>query len=471
LSPTRRPPSERHRRPAAGKPRSGATPPEEALRHPGLGARLAAAAILRDIVTGGHPLDECFSPHVVPSRLTGLEARDVGLTRSIVTVALRRLGTIRKALASLMASGLPRPIAHQEWTLIAAAAQILFLDVPDHAAVDLAVRAARTDPKGVPYAALFNAVLRNLARARETILAESDPLDDDTPAWLATRWCANYGVDAARRIAAANRLEPTLDLTALGEASAWAAQLDAVILPTGSLRLRTHEPVARLPGYEEGAWFVQDAAAALPARLLHPSPGMRVADLCAAPGGKAAQLAAAGAAVTAIDRSAERMKILAANFERLGLHAEVVIGDVTLACDPFDAVLLDAPCLATGTMRRHPDIAWTKKQGDLVKLTALQARMLDKAAALTRPGGTILYCTCSLEPEEGELQIAALLRRNPDVARVPIEPAEVGELTEIIDANGDLRTLPSHLHGPDARLAGLDGFFAARLMLRSRARP
>jgi len=411
---------------------------------------------------------------MVPSRLAGLEARDIALTRSIVTVGLRRLGTIRTALARLMETALPRQVAHLEWTLAVAAAQILFLDVPDHAAVDLAVRSARLEQKTVPYAALVNAVLRNLVRTRAEVLAASEPLDADTPAWLAARWCKTYGAGTARAIAAANRLEPTLDLTMLGEAwlgeaRAWAERLDGVTLPTGSLRLRGHDPITSLAGYEEGAWLVQDAAAALPARLLHPRPGMRIADLCAAPGGKAAQLAAAGAEVTAVDRSAERLKILAANFERLHLRAEIAVADITaLDCAPFDAVLLDAPCLSTGTIRRHPDIAWTKRQGDLAQLAALQARMLDKAVALTRPGGTIVYCTCSLEPEEGELQIAALLRRNPDVSRVPIEPAEVGGLAEILDASGDLRTLPSHLPGPDPRLAGLDGFFAARLARISR---
>jgi 16S rRNA (cytosine967-C5)-methyltransferase len=449
---------------SSGTPASADAQRQEALRHPGLLTRLAAAEILADIVAKGHPLDESFSPRRIPSRLTGLEARDVALARSIVTVALRRRGTIRNALAGLMESALPRQVAHLEWTLAVAAAQILFLDVPDHASVDLAVRAARLDPKAVPFAALLNAVLRNLVRTRDQVLTTSDPLDDDTPPWLAERWCKTYGEDRARAIAAANRLEPTLDLTVLDAASTWVERLDATILPTGSLRLLTHAPVMAIAGYHDGAWLVQDAAAALPARLLHARPGMKVADLCAAPGGKAAQLAAAGAEVTAIDRSAERLKVLAANFERLHLRAEIMVADVTtLEHAPFDAVLLDAPCLGTGTIRRHPDIAWTKRRGDLVQLTALQGRMLDKAVTLTRPGGTMVYCTCSLEPEEGELQIAALLRRNPEVARLPIQPAEVGGLAELLDRNGDLRTLPTHLPGPDPRLAGLDGFFAARL--------
>ena len=303
---------------------------------PGLGARLAAAAILNDIVARYHPLDECFSGTAILSRLGGLDPRDIALTRSIVTVALRRLGTIRTALARLLEKGIPRQAAHLEWTLIAAAAQILFLDVPDHAAVDLAVRAVRLESKNAPYASLVNGVLRNLIRERETILLESNPLDHDTPAWLAARWRKTYGEACARAIAAANRLEPTLDLTVLSDPLIWAERLGAVMLPTGSLRLSTYAPVTELAGFAEGSWFVQDAAAALPAKLLRAGPGTRVADFCAAPGGKAAQLAAAGAEVTAIDRSAERLKRLAANFARLNLHADVIVADiVSLRAGPF----------------------------------------------------------------------------------------------------------------------------------------
>lgn len=437
-------------------------------QHPGLRARIAAAAIMSDIVARGHALDECFSDRAVLSRLAGLDARDIALTRSIVTVALRRLGTIRAATGELMSKGLPRQVAHLEWALIVAAAQILFLDVPDRAAVDLAVHAARAEPRTEPFAGLVNAVLRNLARSREKILAESDPLDRDTPSWLAARWRKTYGEETARAIARVHGLEPTLDLTVKSDPAVWAERLGALLLPTGSLRLRTHCPVPELEGYDAGEWWVQDAAAALPALLLRPKPGTRIADLCAAPGGKAAQLAAAGAEVVAIDRSAERLKTLVANFERLRLHADVVVADIaTLKHPGFDAVLLDAPCLATGTIRRHPDIAWIKKPADLAQLVSIQARMLDKAVELVRPGGTIVYCTCSLEPEEGEMQVAALLRRNPDVARCPIEPAEVGGLGEIVSEQGEMRTLPSHLPAAEPRLSGLDGFFAARLERRA----
>ena len=352
-----------------------------------------------------------------------------------------------------------------EWTLIAAAAQILFLDIPDHAAVDLAVKAARAEPASAPFAALANAVLRAIARDREEILDGSDPLEDDTPAWLAQRWRSTYGESVARAIALAHRSEPTLDLSVKSDPALWAEKLGGLVLPTGSVRLDTHAPIAELEGYADGEWWVQDAAAALPARLLRPAPGMRIVDLCAAPGGKAAELAAAGADVMAVDRSAERLKLLAANFARLRLNSEVVVADaLAFEAPPFDAVLLDAPCSATGTIRRHPDVAWIKRSGDLAPLVKLQAELLDRAIALARPGGAIVYCVCSLEPEEGEAQIAAVLRRNPDVQRLAVAADEIGGLAECLTPSGDLRTLPCHLWGENPRRSGLDGFFAARLV-------
>ena len=429
-----------------------------------MAARVAAARAVAEALTLSRSLDERFAADL-SLRAGGLDARDLALARSIATVALRRLGTIRKALARRLEKGMPKRSGALEWTLIVAAAQILFLNAPDHAAVDLAVKATRADPASAPFAALANAVLRTIARERDAILTSSDPLDDDTPAWLAQRWRAAYGETTARAIASAHRSEPTLDLSVKGDAVGWAERLGGIVLPTGSVRLDTHKPVAELEGYAEGEWWVQDAAAALPARLLRARPGMRVADLCAAPGGKAAELAAAGATVTTVDRSAERLKMLAANFDRLRLRSEIVVADaLTFEAPPFDAVLLDAPCTATGTIRRHPDVAWIKRPGDLAPLVKLQAQLLEKAIALTRPGGLLVYCVCSLEPEEGEAQIAPILRRNPDVRRLPIAPQEIGGLAECLTPSGDLRALPCHLWGDNPRRSGLDGFFAARLI-------
>ncbi len=429
-----------------------------------MAARVAASRALAEVLTASRPLDERLAADS-PQQRGGLDARDRALARSIAIVSLRRLGTIRKALARRLEKGLPKRGGALEWTLIAAAAQILFLDIPDHAAVDLAVKAARAEPASAPFAALANAVLRAIARDREEILGGSDPLEDDTPAWLAQRWRSTYGESVARAIALAHRSEPTLDLSVKNDPALWAEKLGGLVLPTGSVRLDTHAPIAELEGYADGEWWVQDAAAALPARLLRPAPGMRIVDLCAAPGGKAAELAAAGADVMAVDRSAERLKLLAANFARLRLNSEVVVADaLAFEAPPFDAVLLDAPCSATGTIRRHPDVAWIKRSGDLAPLVKLQAELLDRAIALARPGGAIVYCVCSLEPEEGEAQIAAVLRRNPDVQRLAVAADEIGGLAECLTPSGDLRTLPCHLWGENPRRSGLDGFFAARLV-------
>jgi 16S rRNA (cytosine967-C5)-methyltransferase len=235
-------------------------------------------------------------------------------------------------------------------------------------------------------------------------------------------------------------------------------------LPTGTVRAVVHGPISRLPGYSDGAWWVQDAAAALPARLLGDVHGLAVADLCAAPGGKTAQLAAAGGRVTAVERSPARIERLRDNLLRLGLTAELVAADVAdWQAGPFDAVLLDAPCSSTGTIRRHPDIPWLKRETDIAGLVALQRRLIARAAELTKPGGTLIYCTCSLEPEEGIDIVRSLLADKAGWRRRPVLADELCGHAEWLTAEGDLRTLPCHLGDPDSRLSGLDGFYAARL--------
>ncbi|KQT86746.1 MFS transporter [Methylobacterium sp. Leaf469] len=433
----------------------------------GLAARQVAHGAVADLLANTHAfaLEDALAQ---AGRHAELDAADTALARAIATATFRRLGFLRAILAARLSQGLPEDQPRLVALLATGAAQILDLNVPDHAAVDLGVRIAKGDPQLLHLSGLVNAVLRRIVRERAEIQAEmSDPLAQNTPAWLAGRWRDAYGEDTARAIAAAHLAGASLDITVKGAAAEWADRLGGVVLPTGSVRLHDiRSPVADLPGYAEGAWWVQDAAAAIPARLLAVKSGERVADLCAAPGGKTAQLAAAGADVVAVDRSVPRLERLRENLRRLGLEAEIRVGNALEVDEPggFDAVLLDAPCSATGTLRRHPDVAWTKAGNDILRLAALQRRLFDRAAMLVKPGGRIVYCTCSLEPEEGERQVRDFLKRTDEFERVPVTPEELGGLYEPIDAQGDLRTLPSHLDGttPEQR-GGLDGFFATRL--------
>jgi 16S rRNA (cytosine967-C5)-methyltransferase len=366
--------------------------------------------------------------------------------------------------------GLPDWALRVETAWLIGAAQILCLDVPDHAAVDLAVRLVQANRNASHFSGLVNAVLRRVAREGAERIATLDAPVLDTPPWLMRRWIATFGEETARAIAVAHSHEPALDLTVKADAEIWAERLGGRVLPTGSVRTIGHGVVTALPGFDDGAWWVQDAGASLPARLLGDVAGLRVADLCAAPGGKTAQLVAAGAKVTAVDRAPARLKRLHDNLARLALDAELVCADVEKWSaeqqQKFDAVLLDAPCSSTGTIRRHPDVPWLKRPADVTALAALQRRLLDRAVALTAPGGTLVYCTCSLEPEEGIEIVEALLARDDSVRRRPIAAAEVGGVPEFISPAGDLRTLPCHLADADSRFAGVDGFYVARLEKR-----
>ncbi len=373
-------------------------------------------------------------------------------------------GTLRHLLDRVLEHGLPRDATRVETALLIGAAQILWLGVPDHAAVDLAVRLVQADRRAARYAGLVNAVLRRVAREGTQGLVAIDTTALDTPGWLMARWLESYGADTARAIAVANGREPALDFTVRSDPERWAGALGGRVLPTGSVRAIVHGPLTQLPGYTDGAWWVQDAAAALPARLIGDVRGLTVADLCAAPGGKTAQLAAAGARVVAVDRAPARLERLRGNLARLNLAADTVAADVTQwRAGPFDAVLLDAPCSSTGTIRRHPDIPWLKRDADIATLAALQRRLILRAAELTKPGGILVYCTCSLEPEEGIEVVRGLLHDSPNLRRLPIPAAEMHGHGDWLTPDGDLRTLPCHLDDPDSRQAGLDGFYAARL--------
>lgn len=423
--------------------------------------RLLAADALDRVLRASTPLDEALQD--VP----GLEPRDRALAFNILATALRRVGSLRAVLGQFLERGLPKSAPKLEALLLAGAAQILFMDVPDHAAVGLSVEIARRDRSTGGFAGLVNAVLRRLTREGADRLAALDPFLTDTPDWLRARWIAAYGLERARAIAAANAHEPALDVTVKSDPEEWARRLSGEVLPTGSVRILQAGPVRALPGFEDGEWWVQDAAAALPARLLGDVTGLKVADLCAAPGGKTAQLAQAGAQVVAVDRAGARLKRLKDNLARLKLSAQVMEADATTYDGgPFDAVLLDAPCSATGTLRRHPDIAWSKGVADIASLVPLQARLLDRAADLLRPGGLLVYSTCSLEPEEGEGQVDALLARRADMERVPLGEKDGPALAAFTTPQGDLRTLPCDWARGEPERSGLDGFYAARLRKR-----
>lgn len=421
------------------------TEPSDDIR--GLPARRAALDLLTAALARRSGLDEAAGANA----FRGLEPRDRAFARALTLAALRHLGPIDRALDARLAKPPPEAVKN---ILRLGAAQAFALGAPTYAAVaasvDLAAGAAATRP----FKGLVNAVLRNLTREPPD-LADPEAL---APPWLFARWRAAYGEEAARAIAATIAAEPATDLSLKAPDAALAEALEAEVLPGGSLRTARRGDVAGWPGFDEGAWWVQDANAAVPARLLAVQPGQTVLDLCAAPGGKTLQLAAAGATVTALDRSAARLQRLKENLARTGLAAEIITADAAAWADPrtFDAVLLDAPCSATGTFRRNPDVLWAARPGDIAALAGVQARMLDAAAAKVAPGGRLVYCVCSLEPEEGEAQATGFLARHPTFEIEPARPGEAGAPEASLTPDGALRLLPHQRPG------GGDGFYAVR---------
>ena len=418
----------------------------------GLAAREAALALVGAALDHRGGLEEAMDR----APFDRLELRDRALARMIAMTLLRRLGAIDRLLIPRLRKPPPEPVM---MLLRLGVVQAFYLDTPSFAAVDTTVRLAERDKATQPFKGLINAVLRGLLRG--PVLAEDDP-ETLTPGWIFSRWSAVYGETSARAIAAQIAREPATDLTLRDPADAaeLATALEAEVLPGGSLRVAHRGDVAGWSGYGEGRWWVQDAAAAIPARLLAAKAGEAVLDICAAPGGKTLQLAATGARVTAVDRSGPRLRRLSQALERCGLTAEVVTADIVKWNDArlFDAVLIDAPCSATGTFRRHPDVLWGSRPGDIGKLAGVQARLLEAAAARVGPGGRLVYCVCSLEPEEGEAQIEAFLKHHPEFRLSPVAPGEGGAPEASATSSGLLRILPHQHEG------GLDGFFAARLV-------
>ena len=420
-------------------------------------SRRVALDMLVACLDKGQPLDDVLARH---QGFAGLDPRDRAFVRLLLATTLRRLGEIDEVLGALIERPLDGANATGLQVLRLGAAQLLFLGTPPHAAVDTSVRLVVD--AGLPHLkGLANAVLRRVSRDGPALLGDRDPARLNTPQWLWQSWTESFGEQATRAIAAAHLIEAPLDLTPRSNADFWAGRLEGEVLPTGSIRRDGGGNVTELPGFAEGAWWVQDAAATLPVRLLGDISGKSVADLCAAPGGKTLQLAAAGAEVTAVDISARRMTRVGENLARAGLSARLVTADAGkwTTDETFDAILLDAPCSGTGTLRRHPDIAWLKDEEDVGRLTLTQDRLLVRAADLLKPGGTLVYVVCSLQDDEGPARIEALLARDKRLSRVPVQPAELPGIADAITPSGDVRTLPSMW--PERH--GMDGFYISRL--------
>lgn len=472
------------------------TKPTKQAAPAGLALRQAAAKLLAAVVDKKNSLDGLLDKTGGAKPYLALAERDQALLRAMLLTALRRRGALAARLAGLLQKPLPSGARALEHILHIGAAQILYLDIPNHAAIDLAVESAKRNPQTARFAALVNAVLRRLARQEEAGAAApkaENAADASAPPWFWQMLAADYGAEKAALIIKAQALPPPLDITVKENPLKWAERLQAELTPFGNLRLSGEKiAVPELPGFAEGAWWVQNSAASLPARLLGAVKGLRVADLCAAPGGKTAQLAAAGAEVTAVDISAVRLRRLQDNLRRLGLKAEIWQGDLRklsmqagwpaaaakeeapAGFRPFDAALLDAPCSSTGTARRHPDIVWTKTAADVAALARLQADLLAASLGLVKSGGIILFCNCSLAKAEGEdLPAAFLAAHQSEVKALPFAAAEIEALlcgaaardktlraqaARLITEQGFLRTTPA-----EALFPGMDGFFAARL--------
>jgi 16S rRNA (cytosine967-C5)-methyltransferase len=421
-----------------------------------LSARRVALDVLDRVASQQQPFDDTFAGHPA---LASLSPRDRAFARLMVITALRRLGQIDAVVERFVASP-PRSMTIVN-LLRLGAAQLLFLNTPAHAAVAETVALCAHRHSSVT--GFANAVLRRIARDGKAVLEHQDAARMNTPDWLWQSWCDAYGEASAREIATVHLGDPPLDLTVRDQVDRWAGRLDATKVFDHSVRRAVGGAIEQLPGYDEGAWWVQDAAAALPVRLLGNLAGRKVIDLCAAPGGKTAQLCAKGAEVTAVELSPKRSERLRGNLERLRLDAEIVVGDALewRPRAPVEAVLLDAPCTATGTIRRHPDIAWHKSPDDVAKMAVLQGRLLAAAVEMTLPGGVVVYASCSLQPEEGPDVIARAIENLP-IERLPVEHPDLDGLAVDITAEGDIRTLPCHL----AQQGGIDGFYVARLRRR-----
>jgi len=436
----------------------------------GLTSRQIASDWLFEVIHNKRPLDEVLAKAEDDPKWQKLEPRDKGFARSLLMASLRHLGDLDWVIGHFLEK---RPLKKTRVNEILALAsvQILYLDIPVHAAIDMAVHQAKASDKSRHLAKLVNAVMRKVADQGKELLAKSSEQHRNIPPYLFKRWCKNYGPDTADLIAKAVLTPAALDIFAKEDSRLVANEIGAKTLAGDCLRLVAKGPIPHLPGFEDGKWWVQDFASHLPTTLLGDLNGVHVLDLCAAPGGKTAALLQQGAKVTALDISSQRLERLHQNLERLDYKANVVVCDVLsfMPDEKFDAVLLDAPCSATGTIRRHPDILHLKSEDIIFELSKLQKKLLERAIDFVKPGGTLIYCTCSLEPEEGELQIERFLNDHPHVQRNPCHLDDLYGQNQWLTENGDVRLLP--FFTPPSQevlnddLKGVDGFYIARLVV------
>ncbi len=451
----------------ARRPNGSRNHSKRGQKHPvGYSVRHEALQVLDAILINKRPFEEVWSQSLGRADLKEMTDPDRGFTRLIVIATLRHMPRIDQILSRFLKNPLPDTAQTAQNILRSAIAQLLVLKSPPHAVLNIATSLAASNRQTLRYKGLINGVLRSYTRSQSGNFAVSPGECLNSPPWLYERWKDQYGEDRANLITAAHLVEPALDITVKSDRKKWAKQLKATLLPSGSLRIAQAGNPVNLDGFSEGSWWVQDAAAALPAKLFGDIDGKNVLDLCAAPGGKTAQLIAAGAKVTAVDRSKNRMKRLTENLSRLNLEADLITADAA-SFKPEnapDAILLDAPCSATGTIRRHPDVQYLKTLKDITDLAEVQTRLIAHAADILKPKGTLIYCVCSLEREEGEDQITEFLKKNKEFSLDLIKPEEIPGLEIACQERGDVRTLPYYYSEFGLGMQGMDGFYIARLV-------
>jgi len=422
-------------------------------------SREIAFLIIKKVLDDGATLDGAIDHY---SR--DISSKDRGFIRHVCTTVIRRLGQLDKIINSCTKTKLGNTQMAIRHVLRLGLAQLLFSEVPAHAAVNTSVELVdKKVSKKLQYLKnTVNAVLRKVDREREELLKKSSNTRLNFPKWLLQSWDQRYGQSTVKDMLGAMLEEAPLDLSLKPDCDAalWAEKLKGKVVPDGGVRITKAGKVVEIEGYFDGIWWVQDMAARIPARLLGLSSGDRVLDLCAAPGGKAAQSAAAGALVTAVDFSTGRMKRLGENMARLDLKVDVITSDVLTYApeEKYDYILLDAPCSSTGTIRRHPEILHIRRKEDVIQMVEIQTKMLDHAQTLLKEGGVLIYCVCSLEQEEGPDQIKALLERHGSLKRKEIKLSEMPERDQAILETGDVQTLPHYAQG------GMDGFFISRII-------